>query len=457
MNYSQIISNILQNAKIQNLKQSSYPSWVTSDRYDEFNNLLGIIIPKMIQGLISTTILKPVIQISNPNLKEYVKQWLQSYQHPNVRWQDLIQSTQYILNDTQLLSADELQETLALLESILLSVVQTFSSYNQNVLEFTDILTINDMIIVIKAIDDFSTNASFHILSILNKTMLALKSGHKINSIGLYFPLQGEFILFDISEWSSDFYNLRSVGTHIPKKKTISESLMAHIEDYPRFVPPCQMFLRNPKNGLSNINPSDIDEALMLIQEYKIDYFTHSIYIVNLSNVKTLHNLESVKNDLTVTSQIGGKGVVVHVGKSLKMNIEDALNVMESSIRQLLPFATAECPLLLETCAGQGTELCRTIEAFSSFYLRFNGDPRFGICIDTCHVFASGYDPLDYLLRWHESHHGSIKLVHFNDSMKTCGACVDKHAPIGQGHIGYARLLEVAKWTNEKKIPMVIE
>ena len=206
----------------------------------------------------------------------------------------------------------------------------------------------------------------------------------------------------------------------------------------------------------NNISESDIIEASSLIQEYNILFYIHTVFTINLSNPNQF-NHSLVNKDLDIARKVGGRGVVVHVGKSLKMNINEALDLMEQSIRKILPFATSECPLLLETPAGQGTELCKTFDSFSSFYSRFNNDERLQICIDTCHVFASGHDPLNYIQKWNLLYPNSIKLIHYNDSMKPCGSCVDRHAAMGTGYIGYDKLLAVASFANIHKIPMVIE
>jgi deoxyribonuclease-4 len=118
--------------------------------------------------------------------------------------------------------------------------------------------------------------------------------------------------------------------------------------------------------------------------------------------------------------------------------------------------ATPECPLLLETPAGQGSEVLRTWEEFAAFVAAI-GDPRLRICIDTCHVFACGHNPLTYLQRFLATHAGLTHLIHFNDSATPCGSCLDRHAFVGQGHIGIATMTEIAKAAAASTLPMVIE
>jgi endonuclease IV len=75
--------------------------------------------------------------------------------------------------------------------------------------------------------------------------------------------------------------------------------------------------------------------------------------------------------------------------------------------------------------------------------------------VDTCHVFACGHDPLDYVIQAY--HTGLLRLVHFNDSETACGACVDRHAYIGTGHIGPNKMKEIAEFCASVRVDMVVE
>jgi deoxyribonuclease-4 len=90
---------------------------------------------------------------------------------------------------------------------------------------------------------------------------------------------------------------------------------------------------------------------------------------------------------------------------------------------------------LLETPAGAGTELLTKIEDFINFVKKIN-HPNFGICMDTCHVFASGYDPYNYLCKLIENDLIPI-LIHFNDSKMELASRKDRHEFIGKGKIPF--------------------
>ena len=127
-------------------------------------------------------------------------------------------------------------------------------------------------------------------------------------------------------------------------------------------------------------------------------------------------------------------------------------------VRNSLSYATESCPLLLETSCGEGTEVLTKIEELGTFFYRFSVEERkkLGVCIDTCHVFAAGYQPLSYLEHWEKYCKIPIILVHFNDSKGICGSCLDRHVYPGYGNIG-VRMIEIAKWCKSRNIQMVIE
>ena len=129
---------------------------------------------------------------------------------------------------------------------------------------------------------------------------------------------------------------------------------------------------------------------------------------------------------------------------------------MKANMLEALQHATPSCPILLETPAGQGTEVLRTWADFAGFVADI-GDARLRICIDTCHVFACGHDPLDYLTRTIQAHPSLTKLIHFNDSATACGSCTDRHANIGQGYIGMEKMSSIAHYAVKSSVPMLVE
>lgn len=226
---------------------------------------------------------------------------------------------------------------------------------------------------------------------------------------------------------------------------------------------PIQLFTGTNK-GWKTKTPkeSDVEKTKVYINEYNIRAFIHTCYLINLSRTgeKYEKGRERMVADLKIGSMLGFKGVVVHVGKAVeKLTEEVGIINMYNNILNILPEIDENCPLLVETPASQGTEICTKIETFMDFYEMFTEEERrkVRICVDTCHVWASGYEPMEYLTRWYEKYPESIVLVHWNDSKQEKGSKKDRHAPAGEGYIGWDKMEEMAIWCTEKDIPMVIE
>jgi len=257
--------------------------------------------------------------------------------------------------------------------------------------------------------------------------------------------------------------HINNIGAHISKGKNIEKTLLDFTNRYPGL--PCQMFLANPRNGKRNGKTAgQIAGAANVIKSTGLLYFTHAPYVINMCanacDDKGEYWQQRILNeDLAYTVAMGGRGVVVHTGARMKHTEEDAMTIMEHMVRSALPYATETCPLLLETPCGEGTEVCRYIQDLGGFFFRFNDEERkkLGVCIDTAHIHGAGYDTLPYFQHWEKHCNVSIKLVHFNDSQVECGACVDRHAAPGEGFIGMDRMVAVAQWCEERRIPMVRE
>lgn len=183
--------------------------------------------------------------------------------------------------------------------------------------------------------------------------------------------------------------------------------------------------------------------------------YCHLSYYVNLSN--PAHPMDKYFWEIDRSVKLGLNGCVVHVGKALKLPKDEALSLMADNINILLEHCTIQCPLMLETPAGQGTELVRDFEGFSSFCNQFIHDQRFAVCIDTCHVFAAGHCPLDYVDRWLNESCIRLGLIHMNDSKCPKGSCKDRHERVGQGYIGFEVLSQVIELSESIGIDMIRE
>lgn len=246
-----------------------------------------------------------------------------------------------------------------------------------------------------------------------------------------------------------------AIGSHMGKKPKLLTTAQSLPKDRPS-----QIFLGGPQSSNLNANDADMIACAAYVKQHSLNIFVHSQYIINLATRNETDNwhLDLLKKNLVIANKASLKGVVVHVGKSVKLAKSIAVENMRLNILDCLEAATEECPLLLETPAGQGTELLVKPEDFITFIKGFGEDPRIKVCLDTCHVFAAGCDPMLYITKLEE--HGLLSklvLVHFNDSKECCGSCKDRHEIPGLGHIGIDTLTAVAAKCSEQGIPMVVE
>jgi deoxyribonuclease-4 len=250
------------------------------------------------------------------------------------------------------------------------------------------------------------------------------------------------------SSYMEDRFN---IGAHINKGHKLSETLESLSP-----TKPYQIFLTE-RYANFNIRESDILKCAEIVERKNLKIFVHTPYCLNISNEDT-YIVESLRKHLLVCSRLKFKGCVVHVGKSVKRTIPESINNMRKNILDAIEVASVDCPLLLETPAGQGTELLKIREEFTDFVLSI-GDDRLGICVDTCHIFSLGYMPMDYinfivnderLLKY-------LKLFHYNDSETECNSHVDRHAFMFCGKIPMEQLVSVAFVGQNYNIPMVIE
>lgn len=244
------------------------------------------------------------------------------------------------------------------------------------------------------------------------------------------------------------------IGKHVSKRNSLFSTVKNYHEtDRKKSI---QIFTGSPKSWVrKEPDDDDIVRTKKYVQENNINLFIHSLYFINLARKDCKQALESLKWELRIGAKIGSKGVVVHVGKSLDMGEKEALLNMYNNIMSLMPFINPSCPLLLETPAGQGTETLTERESFCAFVKKF--DEKLKVCIDSCHVFASGYQPMDYIEEFEKECPGMLQVLHFNDSKTDIGSKKDRHEFPGNGFIGIVEMKRVAQWGIKKMIPMVIE
>jgi deoxyribonuclease IV len=171
----------------------------------------------------------------------------------------------------------------------------------------------------------------------------------------------------------------------------------------------------------------------------------HAIYLINCaSDDKEMRakSLTSLVHALRVGDGIGADGVILHPGALKGKSHAPAVKRSAKAIKQALG-ESERCPLLLEQTAGSPALLGRDFEEIGDLIELAGGDARLGLCLDSCHLFAQGFDVstqegLDEILDQTKKHVGMKRLrcLHINDSRDPLGSNRDRHASVGKGEIG---------------------
>ena len=258
------------------------------------------------------------------------------------------------------------------------------------------------------------------------------------------------------------------IGFHIPKQKTFLET----VQQIPKLcasentnINAAQIFTSSPKNfDTVIIDDDDAKKTKKYLKKHDFPLFVHGKYIINLANPKPF-GYHVYSKQLQNSAKIGGKGCIVHMGKSTTLTIDDALNNMENNLKKAMKKAP-EGIVILETSSGAGTEMLSKLPDLHKFYKRFKGDykERIRFCIDTCHIFAAGYDisstdgAFNFLKLWKKLFgFKTLAVIHLNDSKGKLGSRVDRHEAIGKGEIGYEGLIFFCKFAKERNIPLILE
>lgn len=337
-----------------------------------------------------------------------------------------------------------------------------------------DIL-VGDTILDIKTTSSFKSMKEETYLQILS--YWALSDEH--TTVGVLLPNQRKIAVADLTGF--DRHSLRNLLLEVSRPVQMlditSSILLSSIiftdlgstihkgDDLAKSVllcNPSQVFVSNARSGKFDRNiDADAIRAGATIKENQLRCYIHSPYIINLCNKPDPDNyhLECLSRNLRIGQQMHAKGVVVHTGARKKTELSEALDVMEQNIRNVLKDATEMCPLMLETPCGEGTEVTTTKESLAEFLNRFSlsEKKKLRLCLDTCHVFVSGIQPIEYLNWWEKNSDVMIGLVHFNDSKTEFGSRKDRHARCGHGYIGMERMVEVYGWCVNHNIDMVTE
>lgn len=211
----------------------------------------------------------------------------------------------------------------------------------------------------------------------------------------------------------------------------------------------CQIFTKNANQwNAKPIPPEGAEGFRTRVAESDVAFIVaHDSYLINLASPDdTLRERSTAAfgDELERCGLLGVPFLVTHPGAHMGTGVEEGVHRVAESLNRIFgDLPDLEVTVLLETTAGQGTTLGRTFEELASILELVEDQSRVGVCFDTCHVFAAGYDIRD------EAGYGAtmqsfdeiigfarLHVFHLNDSKKVLGSHVDRHTHIGEGEIG---------------------
>lgn len=229
-----------------------------------------------------------------------------------------------------------------------------------------------------------------------------------------------------------------------------------------------QFFTRNPRGGAAKpIQPEDAERLMELMKANSFSAIVaHAPYTLNpcSKELKTREFAHMVmEDDLARMEYVPGNYYNFHPGSHVGQGSEKGIELIADLLNTVLK-PEQKTIVLLETMAGKGTEIGGKFEELAA--IRNAVDPKLrdkvGVCLDTCHVHDGGYnivEDLDGVMAEFDEIIGleHLKALHINDSLNPCGAHKDRHAKIGEGHIGTEAILRVLEHPKLRGLPCVLE
>lgn len=230
-----------------------------------------------------------------------------------------------------------------------------------------------------------------------------------------------------------------------------------------------QIFTRNQRQWKPKpLSEKEVKDFLATHEKYEgIPVASHASYLLNLATAKKdllAKSVDALVLELERCHQLAVPYVVMHPGSHGGDGVEAGLERFVAGMDMALESGYDDVMLLLETTAGQGTGLGSAFEEIGYMRAHSRFPERIGVCVDTCHIFAAGYDlrtPEAYeaTMQALDEHIGLeyVKFFHLNDSKKDLGCRVDRHEHIGKGMIGLDGFRLLVNDSRFTEMPMTLE
>ncbi len=231
-----------------------------------------------------------------------------------------------------------------------------------------------------------------------------------------------------------------------------------------------QIFAKNASQWRGrDIPPEEVREFRAGVKAAGIGpVVSHGSYLINLATTNAAlrqQSMDAMGDELDRAEALGLLGVVLHPGAYTIGNEADGLTLIAEALLVVLRARRrGKTMVLLENTAGQGTTLGATFEQLASIIAKTGDHRRIGVCLDTCHLLASGYDivsPEGYAATFTQFGRlvgfDRLRAFHMNDSKKPLGSRVDRHEHIGQGHLGLEPFRRLVNDRRFRHLPMLLE
>ena len=227
-----------------------------------------------------------------------------------------------------------------------------------------------------------------------------------------------------------------------------------------------QFFTRNPRG--SKAKPVDEKDAAALMAFMEEHDFApilgHAPYTLNASSAdpKVREFAQMVMaEDLKNLEYVPGNLYTFHPGSHVGQGVEKGIKYIVEQLNHVLR-PEQSTVVLLETMSGKGSEIGSTFEEIKTILDRIELKDKMGVCLDTCHIYAAGYDVVNDLDGVLEDFDriiglGWLKAIHLNDSMMPFNSRKDRHAKLGEGTIGFEAIAKVINHPKLKHLPFYLE
>ena len=255
------------------------------------------------------------------------------------------------------------------------------------------------------------------------------------------------------------------VGAHVSIAGGLSNAVERGVE---RESDAIQIFHQSSRAWRPNrYSDDDVAEFRQALAVSRIESVTiHAVYLINCASGEDevrSKSLQALKNALTLGDRIGAAGVVLHPGSQKGRDYDESMAAVGEALREALA-ETDRCPILLEDTAGAAGTLGRDFDELARLVDLGGGSKRLGLCLDCCHLLASGFevrrrDALAAVVDELDSKIGLDRLqaLHINDSKMPLGSNRDRHATLGDGEIGERGLRVFLSEPRFEGLPALLE